>query len=158
MRTAQIQSVRRGRTVRTTIPNDTNVRASDRMDRDFTARGPDELWVMGFTYCSTWQGWLYVAFVLDVYSRTIVVWAAFTTMTADLTLHALEMAAWKQNRPLAGLTALCDAGSQYIALRFTEKANSSNPPGHGKQETNSNTPHSNGSTGTTPAAYTNRSA
>jgi len=121
MRTAQIQGARRGRTVRTTIRDDTNVRAPDLVDRDFTATRPDELWVMDFTYCSTWQGWLYVAFVLDVYSRTIVGWNASTTMNTDLTLRSLDMAAWKRNRPLAGLTAHSDAGSQYTALRFTER-------------------------------------
>ncbi len=121
MRTAQIQGARRGRKVRTTIRDESDVRAPDLVDRDFTATRPDELWVMDFTYCSTWQGWLYIAFVLDVYSRRIVGWNASTTMNTDLTLRALDMAAWKRNRPLAGLKAHSDAGSQYTALRFTER-------------------------------------
>lgn len=121
MRTAGIQGARRGRKVRTTIADDSKVRAPDLVKRNFTASRPDELWVMDFTYCSTWQGWLYVAFVLDVYSRRIVGWNASATMTTELTLRALEMAVWKRNRPLAGLRAHSDAGSQYTALRYTER-------------------------------------
>lgn len=121
MRAAGIQGARRGRKLRTTRPDPGDVRAPDLVERDFTASKPDELWVTDFTYCSTWQGWLYVAFVLDVYSRRIVGWNASATMTTDLTLTALEMAAWKRNRPLAGLKAHSDAGSQYTALRYTER-------------------------------------
>ena len=91
------------------------------LERDFTASRPDELWVCDFTYCSTWQGWLYVAFVLDVYSRRIVGWNASSTMNTELTLTALNMAVWKRNRPITGLRAHSDAGSQYTALRYTER-------------------------------------
>jgi putative transposase len=121
MRTAGIQGARRGKKVRTTRADPTDVRAPDLVERDFTASGPDELWVTDFTYCSTWQGWVYVAFVLDVYSRRIVGWNASRTMTTELTLQALEMAVWKRNRPLVGLKAHSDAGSQYTALRYTER-------------------------------------
>lgn len=121
MRTAGIQGARRGRTVRTTRSDPADVRAPDLVKRDFTAARPDELWVADFTYCSTWQGWLYVAFVLDVYSRRIVGWSSSDTMTTDLTLNALNMAAWVRNRPLDGLRAHSDAGSQYTALRYTER-------------------------------------
>lgn len=121
MRTAQIQGARRGKRVRTTVRDQADVRAPDLVKRLFTATRPDQLWVMDFTYCSTWQGWLYVAFVLDVYSRRIVGWNAARTMTTDLTLGALNMAAWKRNRPLNGLIAHSDAGSQYTALRYTER-------------------------------------
>ncbi len=121
MRTAGIQGARRGKAVRTTVRDETNVRVPDLVKRDFTASRPDELWVMDFTYCSTWQGWLYVAFVLDVYSRLIVGWAASNTMTTDLTLNALNMAVWSRNRPLVGLKAHSDAGRQYTALRYTER-------------------------------------
>ena len=121
MRTAGIQGSRRGKTVRTTRSDPADVRAPDLVQRDFTATAPNQLWVMDFTYCWTWQGWLYVAFVLDVYSRRIVGWAASDTMTTDLTLNALNMAAWTRGRPLDGLRAHSDAGSQYTALRYTER-------------------------------------
>jgi transposase InsO family protein len=78
--------------------------------RDFTATAPDQLWVADFTYCSIWQGWLYVSFVLDVYSRRIVGWNSASSMTTDLTLTALNMAVWSRNRPLAGLRALNPVG------------------------------------------------
>jgi len=121
MRTAGIQGARRGQKVRTTRADLGDVRAPDLVKRDFTATAPDQLWVADFTYCSTWQGWLYVAFVLDVYSRRIVGWNSASSMTTDLTLTALNMAVWSRNRPLAGLRAHSDAGSQYTALRYTER-------------------------------------
>ena len=121
MRQAGIAGARRGTTVRTTRSDPDNPRAPDLVNRDFTAGRPDELWVADFTYCSTWQGWLYVAFVLDVYSRRIVGWSCSDTMTVDLTLNALNMAAWTRNRPLDGLVAHHDAGSQYTALKYTER-------------------------------------
>ena len=107
--------------MRTTRADLGDVRAPDLVKRDFTATAPDQLWVADFTYCSTWQGWLYVAFVLDVYSRRIVGWNSASSMTTDLTLTALNMAVWSRNRPLAGLRAHSDAGSQYTALRYTER-------------------------------------
>ncbi len=121
MRTAGIQGARRGKTVRTTRADPADVRAPDLVKREFTATGPYQLWVSDFTYCSTWQGWLYVAFVLDVYSRRIVGWAASDTMTTDLTLNALNMAAWSRGLPLDGLIAHSDAGGRYTALRYTER-------------------------------------
>lgn len=121
MREAGIHGARRGKTVRTTRPSPGDVRAPDLVKRDFTASRPDELWVTDFTYCSTWQGWLYVAFVLDVFSRRVVGWAAGDTMTTELTLNALNMAAWSRNRPLAGLRAHSDAGAQYTALKYTQR-------------------------------------
>lgn len=121
MKTLGIQGARRGKAVRTTRADPGDVRAPDLVKRHFTASRPDELWVCDFTYCSTWQGWLYVAFVLDVFSRRIVGWAASDTMTKELTLAALNMAAWTRGRPLAGLRAHSDAGSQYTALRYTQQ-------------------------------------
>ena len=121
MRTAGIEGARRGKTVRTTRSDPRDVRAPDLVKRDFTATAPDQLWVADFTYCSTWQGWVHVAFVLDVYSRRIVGWSASDTITTDLTLGALNMAAWARNRHLDGLRAHSDAGSQYTALRYTER-------------------------------------
>ena len=121
MRTAGIQGSRRSKTVRTTKADPADVRAPDLVKRDFTATRPNELWVTDFMYCSTFQGWLYVAFVLDVYSRRIVGWAASDTITVDLKLNALNMAAWTRGRPLDGLRAYSDAGAQYTALRYNEQ-------------------------------------
>lgn len=121
MREAGIQGARRGKRVRTTIPDKHAVRAPDLVKRAFVASRPDQLWVNDFTYCSTWQGWLYVAFLLDVYSRKIVGWKATTTMTADLTIGALDIAIWRRDRPLNGLVAHSDAGSQYTAMRYTQR-------------------------------------
>lgn len=121
MRQAGIQGARRGKRVRTTIPDRHAMRAPDLVNREFTATRPNQIWVNDFTYCSTWQGWLYVAFVLDVYSRKIVGWKASNTMTADLTIGALDIAVWRRATMLDGLIAHSDAGSQYTALRYTER-------------------------------------
>ena len=81
------------------------------MKRNFTASRPDELWVCDFTYCSTWSGVIYVAFVTDVFSRRIVGWKASRAMTADLVVDALNMAAWtRRHSNLEGLIAHSDAG------------------------------------------------
>ena len=82
------------------------------MKRNFTATAPDQLWVADFTYCSTWSGIVYVAFVVDVFSRRIVGWKAARTMHADLVVDALNMAAWtRRGTDLAGLICHNDAGS-----------------------------------------------
>ncbi len=87
-----LQGVRRGKRVRTTVPDETAVRPLDRVNRQFWADRPNQLWVSDFTYVSTWQGWLYVAFVIDVYARRIVGWRVSTSMTTDFVLDALEQA------------------------------------------------------------------
>jgi len=106
----------------TTRPDPAHVRAPDLVKRNFTAERPDQLWVADFTYCSTWSGIVYVAFVIDVFSRRIVGWKAATTMHTNLVLDALNMAAWqRQNRPLTGLVCHNDAGSQYTSIAYTER-------------------------------------
>lgn len=116
MRELGITGVVRGRPRRTTIPARDGSRAGDLVDRDFTAGRPDALWVADFTYVSTWSGTVYVAFVIDVFSRRIVSWKADTSMRTALVLDALEMALWARGHtghPItAGLIHHSDAGSQ----------------------------------------------
>ena len=94
----------------------------DRVNRQFKADRPKQLWVSDFTYVSTWQGWLYVAFVVDVFARRIVGWRVSTTMTTDFVLDALEQALYA--RQPAGSDELVhhsDRGSQYVSIRYTER-------------------------------------
>ena len=111
----------RGKAKRTTKADPSAVRAPDLVKRHFTATEPDRLWLSDFTYVPTWSGTVYVAFIIDAFSRAIVGWKAATTMRTDLVLDALEMAIWARGRDLRGLVAHSDAGSQYTALRYTER-------------------------------------
>lgn len=92
MRQMGLRGVCRGKTVRTTQPDRSLPCPQDRVNRVFRAERPDRLWVSDFTYVSTWQGWLYVAFVTDVFARRIVGWKVSTSMSADFVLDALEQA------------------------------------------------------------------
>lgn len=117
--------ISRCRKIRTTIPDPAAVRAEDLVDRDFTAAEPNELWVTDFTYVRTWSGWVYVAFIVDVYSRLIVSWHAQTGKQADLVTTPLRMALWwrrHQGRPVAAgrLIHHSDAGSQYTSTALTD--------------------------------------
>jgi putative transposase len=113
MRAAGIRGASRAVTRFTTRPDPAAVRAPDLVKRDFTADQPDRLWVADFTYCSTWSGIVYVAFVVDVFSRRIVGWKAARTMHASLVLDALNMAAWaRRGTSIDGLVCHSDAGSQ----------------------------------------------
>ena len=97
-------------------------RAPDLVKRNFTAARPDALWVADFTYCSTWSGVVYVAFVLDVFSRRIVGWKAARSMSAALVVDALNMAAWtRRHTSLEGLVCHTDAGSQYTSVAYTDR-------------------------------------
>ncbi len=116
-----IQGLVRGKAKRTTKADPSAVRAPDLVRRDFTATEPNRLWVMDFTYVPTWSATVYVAFVVDAFSRAIVGWKAATTMRTDLVLDALEMAIWRRGAMAKGLVAHSDAGSQYTAIRFTER-------------------------------------
>lgn len=87
-----LQGAVRGKRVRTTIPDVSALRPLDRVNRQFKADRPNQLWVSDFTYVSTWQGWLYVAFVIDVFARRIVDWRVSRTMRTDFVLDALEQA------------------------------------------------------------------
>lgn len=114
-----IRGVQRSRRQFTTHADKTAVRPPDLVQRNFTATAPNELWLADITYCSTWQGWLYVAFILDVYARVIVGWQIATHMRTDLVLDALEMAAWQ--RHTNGCVHHSDAGSQYTSIRYTDR-------------------------------------
>jgi putative transposase len=122
MRRLGLQGARRGKTVRTTVPDRSAPCPLDRVNRQFNADRPNQLWVSDFTYVSTWQGWLYVAFVIDVFARRIVGWRVSTTMTADFVLDALEQALYaRQPEPEDTLIHHSDRGSQYVSIRYSER-------------------------------------
>jgi len=126
MRSLGLSGIRRDKSIRTTIPAKDGIRAGDLLNRDFTAPRPDHTWVMDFTYCRTWAGWVYVAFIIDVYAQRIVAWHAQTTKHVDLVMIPLRMALWERGRqghPIQPdqLRAHSDAGSQYVSLAWTEK-------------------------------------
>jgi transposase InsO family protein len=106
----------------TTKSDPAHVRAPDLVNRNFTASRPDALWVADFTYCSTWSGIVYVAFIIDVFSRRLVGWKAARSMTAALVVDALNMAAWtRRHTTLDGLICHTDAGSQYTSVLYTDR-------------------------------------
>ncbi len=122
MRRLGLQGARRGKTVRTTVPDRSVPCPLDRVNRQFTADRPNQLWVSDFTYVSTWQGWLYVAFVNDVFARRIVGWRVSRTMTTDFVLDALEQALYaRQPGDSENLIHHTDRGSQYVSIRYTER-------------------------------------
>jgi len=121
MREIGIAGVVRGTPKRTTISDPRAARAPDLVDRNFTAPGPNRLWITDFTYAATWAHTAYVAFVIDVFSRYIVGWRAATSMRAELVLDALEMAIWRRQSLEAGLVCHSDAGAQYTSIRYTER-------------------------------------
>jgi len=121
MRQLGLQGVRRGKTRRTTTPDAAAARPADLVDRDFSAARPNQLWVADLTYVATWSGFVYVAFVIDAFSRFLVGWQASRSLRTDLALDALEMAIWRRQTQLDGLVHHSDRGSQYLAIRYTER-------------------------------------
>ena len=122
MRQLGLQGARRGKKVRTTISDSKAPCPLDRVNRVFTAERPNQLWVSDFTYVSTWQGWLYVAFVIDVYARRIVGWRVSSSMQTDFVLDALEQALYdRQPERSESLIHHSDRGSQYVSIRYTER-------------------------------------
>lgn len=120
-----LEGVRRGKRVRTTVADPTAPRAADLLERQFSAPEPNKVWVADFTYVRTWEGFTYVAFVLDCFSQRIVAWHAATSKKTDLVLVPVRMALWQRDHeghPIGRdqLIAHHDAGSQYTAVRFTE--------------------------------------
>ncbi len=111
MRAEGLRGVVRGRRVRTTVPDETAERPRDLVARDFEASRPNALWVADFTYVATWRGFVYVAFVVDVFSRRIVGWRASAAMRSDLVLDALEQALYDRETD-AGLVCHSDRGAQ----------------------------------------------
>lgn len=116
MKRLGLQGVRRGKVVRTTVPDRSAPCTLDRVDRQFKADRPNQLWVSNFTYISTWQGRLYVAFVIDVYARRIVGWRVSNTMRTDFVLDALEQALY--DLPAWKLVQLGSLFEQRIAIRL----------------------------------------
>jgi putative transposase len=118
----ELSGVVRGKKKRTTWPPEVSTRPADLVERQFTAAAPNQLWVADLTYVSTWSGFVYVAFVIDVFSRFIVGWRVSNSLHADLALDALEMAIWRrQHADLTGLIHHSDRGVQYLSIRYTER-------------------------------------
>jgi putative transposase len=121
MRELHLQGVRRGKARRTTTPDGTTARPADLVDRDFSAQRPNQLWVADLTYVATWSGFVYVAFIIDAFSRFLVGWQASRSLRTDLALDALEMAIWRRQAQLDGLVHHSDRGSQYLSVRYTQR-------------------------------------
>ena len=122
MRRLGMRGVMRGKVVRTTVSDRKTPCPLDRVNRQFKADRPNQLWVSDFTYVSTWQGWLYVAFVIDVYARRIVGWRVSSSMRADFVLDALEQALYARQPERDGsLIHHSDRGSQYVGIRYSER-------------------------------------
>ena len=120
MRQMGLQGAVRGRTFKTTIADDGAARPADLVNREFVATRPDELWVADLTYVATWRGFVYVAFVIDVFARRIVGWRVSGSLRSDLALDALEQALYA--RPaIDQLVHHSDRGSQYLSIRYTDR-------------------------------------
>jgi putative transposase len=120
MRSLGLQGVVRGRKCRTTIGDDNAARPLDRVNRQFQASRPNELWVADFTYVATWSGFVYTAFVIDVFSRCVIGWRVARSMSAELVLDALEQAVWSRSG-VKGVVHHSDRGSQYLSIRYSER-------------------------------------
>ena len=120
MRDMGLRGVVRGRKYKTTIPDEAALRPPDLVDRNFTATRPNQLWVADLTYVATWSGFVYVAFVIDVFSRKIVGWRVTKSLKTDIALDALEQALWSRSGT-DGLVHHSDRGVQYLSIRYTER-------------------------------------
>ncbi|MHA7292238.1 IS3 family transposase [Arthrobacter sp. MDT3-24] len=124
MREEGMNGLIRGRRTRTTIPGKDGRRAGDLLNRDFTAPAPNQVWVTDFTYVPVYSGFVYVALVIDLYSRAIVGWETSTVKDTAFVEHCLRMALWRREhtgRPAPpGLIHHSDAGSQYTSIRYTD--------------------------------------
>lgn len=120
MRSMGLQGVVRGKRIRITVGDEKACRPADLVNRQFVANRPNELWVADFTYVATWKGFVYVAFVIDVFARMIVGWRVSASMNTELTLDALDQALWART-VTSGLVHHSDLGSQYLAIRYSER-------------------------------------
>jgi transposase InsO family protein len=120
MKKLGIQGVRRGKKCRTTIADDLLDRPTDKVNRQFVATRPNQLWVADITFVATWTGFVYVAFIIDVFARHIVGWRVSRSLHTDLVLDALEQALWAR-RETKGLIHHSDHGCQYLSIRYTER-------------------------------------
>jgi putative transposase len=125
MRSIGLSGAVRGKVKRTTVPAPLpEQRPADLVERNFTAPAPNRCWVADITYVATWVGFVYAAFVLDVFSRRVVGWRLSRSLRTDLALDALEMALWTRRQEgvdLAGLVHHSDRGGQYLSIRYTER-------------------------------------
>ena len=122
MRRMELQGAVRGKTVKTTFGDHATPCPADRVNRQFQAPRPNALWLSDFTYVATWQGFVYVAFVIDAYARRIVGWRVSRTAHASFVLDALEQAL-HDRRPVegGGLIHHSDRGVQYVSIKYTER-------------------------------------
>jgi transposase InsO family protein len=120
MRVLGLQGVRRGKWCRTTIADTDANRPADLVKRQFKATRPNQLWVADFTYVATWTGFVYVAFVIDVFARRVIGWRVARSMQTDLVLDALEQAIWSRSE-IDGVVHHSDRGSQYLSIRYSER-------------------------------------
>jgi len=120
MRAVGLQGIPKRRFHRTTTSGHKLPVAPNRLKQDFTATGPNQRWVSDITYVRTGEGWLYVAVILDLYSRKVVGWSTNARLQRDLVLNALEMA-FGQGTPSTGRIHHSDRGSQYVSIRYTER-------------------------------------
>ena len=124
MRADGLRGVSRAKGPRTTVPGKGPEHRPDLVERDFTASAPNQLWVADITYCRTFAGWVYAAFVIDVFSRMVVGWQVSKSLRTDLALDALEMGLWNRRRhgqDVTGLKHHSDKGVQYVAIRYTQR-------------------------------------
>lgn len=122
MRALGLHGVVRGKTPRTTLADEEDQRPDDLVRRKFVAAAPNRLWVADLTYVKTHSGWVYVAFIVDVFSRFVVGWQASRSLRAELALDALEMAVWaRRGEQLRGLVHYSDRSVRYLAVRYSER-------------------------------------
>lgn len=115
-----LRGVVRGRAFKTTIPDEKALRPADLVERQFGAQRPNQLWVADFTYVATWRGFVFVAFVIDVFARRIVGWRVTSSLKTDLVLDALEQALCARS-DTDGLVHHSDRGTQYLSIRYSER-------------------------------------
>ena len=120
MRNLGLQGIRRGKPVFTTVADDNAAKPTDLVNRQFNADRPNQLWVADITYVRTGQGFVYVAFVIDVFSRYIVGWQALQTLRTRLALDALEQAYWARGKP-RGVIHHSDRGKQYLSVHYSQR-------------------------------------
>lgn len=124
MKAAGLRGISRAKGPRTTIPGAGPDTRPDLVDRQFAAARPRQLWVADITYCRAFAGWVYAAFVIDVFSRRVVGWQLSKSLRTDLALDALEMGLWDATRTghhTDGLVHHSDKGVQYVAVRYTQR-------------------------------------
>ena len=120
MRQLGLRGAVRGRRFKTTQPSESAHRPQDLVERDFTAERPNQLWVSDLTYIATWRGFVYAAFVIDVFSRRIIGWRVSNTLKTELVLDALEQALYERETE-DRLVHHSDRGAQYLSIRYTQR-------------------------------------